>query len=152
MNYNNYNHQAYIDSNKLPKCIGEWNGYRIAASDEAWDLLITEGYTPYSDGIKHQGVQYHLCEDSTIVGVDNTLSKPTLFVVNGNLSATPLPWYLDESNYGKLIMARDDGLSTWMPVAFDHYMKEDGSCFMDLNGEVWIYARPATMDDISLIK
>lgn len=53
MNYNNYNHQAYIDSNKLPKCIGEWNGYRIAASDEAWDLLITEGYTPYSDGIKH---------------------------------------------------------------------------------------------------
>ena len=82
MNYNNYNHQAYIDSNKQTK---------------------------------------------------------------------PQPWYLGPSNYGKLIMVRDNDYSDW---TIDTFIEHDKSCTYPFRceRENAKFARPATMDDLKLIE
>ena len=85
--------------NKKITCDGQWNGYYIEASQEAYDLLVADGY-----GISGETKKQDIREDTFFCilrgDVDNQITKnemindheyrscKPLYIVDGKLSAT----------------------------------------------------------------
>jgi hypothetical protein len=77
-----------VNISESPKvCDGMWNGYYIEAIQEAYDLLVSDGYIP-----KYGTIEYKIIviRDNLFTGTNhlNGDYKP-LYIVDGKLSETP---------------------------------------------------------------
>mgnify|MGYP006995583509 CR=1 FL=1 len=77
-------------NSQLKHCSGMWNGYYIEASQEAYGLLISDGYTPLGIGThKYYEYDFYIIDNSVINGTyrDNIKGEIPLYIVDGKLSA-----------------------------------------------------------------